>query len=51
MAILGLILLVLGLVFGIPVLFWIGVALLVLGAVLFVAGSTGHSVGGRNHWY
>src|SRR5437763_504161 len=34
MAILGLVLLVLGLIFALPVLFWIGVVLLVVGLVL-----------------
>lgn len=51
MIILGVLLLVLGLIFGIGVLEMIGIILLVLGAVLWVAGSAGHAVGGRNHWY
>lgn len=42
MAILGLILLVLGLVFGLTILFWIGVVLLVVGAVLFFVRPGGH---------
>lgn len=41
----GLILLVLGLVFALPVLFWIGLVLAVVGAVLLV-----RPVGGRR-WY
>jgi hypothetical protein len=49
--ILGLILAVLGYLFGIGVLMWIGLVLILVGAVLFVAGSTGRPVGGRRYWY
>ena len=51
MLILGLILLLLGFLLGIPVLWTIGVVLLVVGAVLFLLGSTGRAVGGRRHWF
>ncbi|MFD9547126.1 DUF6131 family protein [Nocardia salmonicida] len=48
---LGVILLVLGLLVGIPILWYVGVVLLVVGAVLALAGSSGRVVGGRKHWY
>jgi hypothetical protein len=48
MMVLGLILLVLGLVFGISLLTYIGIILLVLGAVLWVAQP---SFQGGRRWY
>ena len=47
MIILGLILLVLGFIFGINILWTIGIVLIVIGAVLWILGSTGRAVGGR----
>jgi hypothetical protein len=51
MLILGLILLVLGLVLNISILWTLGIIVLIVGAVLFLLGSTGRAVGGRRHWY
>ena len=51
MIILGLILLVLGFIFGINILWTIGIVLIVIGAVLWILGSTGRAVGGRRRWY
>jgi hypothetical protein len=51
MLILGLILLLLGFLLGVPVLWTIGIVLLIIGAVLFLLGSTGRAVGGRKHWF
>lgn len=51
MIILGIILLIIGLVAGIGILLWLGIALLVIGAILAVAGSTGHSFYGRRHYW
>ena len=51
MLILGLILLLIGIFASIPILTTIGIILLVVGAVLYVLGSTGRAVGGRRHWY
>ena len=51
MILLGVILLVLGLIFGISILTWIGIILLVIGAVFWILGSTGRPVGGRARWY
>ncbi len=49
MVILGVILLILGLVFGIPILWVIGVILLLIGAILWLAEGAGASWGRR--WY
>jgi len=51
MIILGVVLLILGLIFGINILWTIGVVLIVIGAVLWILGSTGRAVGGRKVWY
>lgn len=51
MLVVGLILLLLGVFAGIPLLLWIGVALLVIGAVLNFSGGVGHPVGGRRWYY
>jgi membrane-bound ClpP family serine protease len=51
MIVLGLVLLVVGFLTGIPILTTIGVILLVVGAVLFILGSMGRAVGGRKHYY
>ncbi len=51
MIILGLILLIIGFVAGIPILWTLGIIVLVIGAVLALAGSVGRGVGGRRHYY
>ncbi|TCJ97148.1 DUF6131 family protein [Nocardia alba] len=48
---LGVILLILGLLVGIPILWYVGVVLVVVGAILALVGSSGRVVGGRKHWY
>jgi fatty-acid desaturase len=49
--VLGVILLLLGLIFSVPVLWVIGLILVIVGAVLWFAGSAGHAIGGRRHYY
>lgn len=51
MIIVGAILLVLGFVFGIHLLWVLGIVLLVIGAVLWIMGSVGRPVAGRRYWY
>ena len=46
MIVLGAILLILGLIFGISILTYIGVVVLVIGAVFWLLGATGRPVGG-----
>ena len=43
--------LVIGFVLGVPVLWTIGLILLVIGAILFLLGAIGREVGGRRYWY
>ena len=51
MIILGLILLVIGFIVHLPILWTIGVVLIVIGAILALLGATDRAVGGRKHWY
>ena len=47
MLILGIILLILGFVFGIQILWTIGIILVIVGAVFWLLGGAGRPVGGR----
>jgi hypothetical protein len=49
--ILGLILLIIGFVAAIPVLWTVGIILVVIGLLLALLGTMGHAVGGRRHYY
>jgi hypothetical protein len=51
MIVLGVILLILGILFGISILTYFGVVLIVIGAVFWLLGATGRAVGGRRYWY
>jgi Family of unknown function (DUF6131) len=51
MIILGVILALLGFLLAVPVLWVIGLVLIAVGAVLWIAGSMGHEVAGRRHYY
>jgi hypothetical protein len=51
MIILGLILLIIGFVAAIPVLWTIGIIVLVVGLIFALLGATGRAVGGRRHYY
>lgn len=51
MIVLGVILLVIGLLAKISILWTLGIILVVVGAVLWILGSTGRAVAGRRHWY
>jgi hypothetical protein len=51
MIILGLVLMVLGFVLSIPILWTIGIILLIVGVVLMLLGRSGRSVGGRSHYW
>lgn len=47
----GVVLLLLGFFLAVPILWTIGLVLVVVGAVLWILGSTGRAVGGRNHYW
>jgi hypothetical protein len=50
--ILGVILIIVGFLLSIPVIWWIGVVLAVVGLILALLGGVAHRpVGGRAHWY
>jgi cell division protein FtsW (lipid II flippase) len=51
MVIFGVILIIIGAVANIPILYTIGVILLLIGLVLWIAGAMGHAVGGRRHFF
>lgn len=51
MIVLGVVLLVVGYLLAIPILWTLGIILVVVGAVLFLLGSAGRAVGGRRHYY
>jgi hypothetical protein len=51
MIILGIVLLVIGFIASIPILWTVGLILVVLGLVFELLGATGRAVGGRRHYY
>ena len=51
MIVFGLVLLIIGFVAHIPIVWSIGVIVLVVGLILMLLGAVGHAVGGRRHYY
>ncbi len=51
MIILGLLLLLIGFIAAIPILWTLGIIVLIVGLILAVMGSTGRAIGGRRHYY
>jgi hypothetical protein len=51
MIILGAVLLIVGIVTGIGILGAAGGLVLIVGLALWLLGSMGHAIGGRNHYY
>jgi hypothetical protein len=51
MIVLGIVLLIIGFVASIPILWTLGVILVVIGAILALLGMMGHAVGGRRHYF
>ena len=51
MIVLGLILLLLGVVFGVGILYSLGAILLVVGIILYILGATNRAVAGRRHYW
>jgi hypothetical protein len=51
MIFLGIVLLIIGFIAAIPILWTIGVILLIIGVVLELMGMAGHAVAGRRHYY
>ena len=51
MFVFGLVLLIIGFVAHIPIIWSIGVIVLVVGLILMLFGAFGHAIGGRRHYY
>lgn len=51
MLIFGVVLIVIGVLAKIPILYSIGVVVLIIGIVLWVLGAMGHAVKGRRHFF
>lgn len=51
MIVLGVVLLLIGFIAKIPILWSIGILVLVVGLVLLLLGAMGRAVGGRRHYY
>jgi hypothetical protein len=51
MVVLGLVLLIIGFLAHIPILWSVGIVVLVIGLVLAVLGMAGREIGGRRHWF
>lgn len=51
MIIFGVILMIIGFVAGIPILWTVGLIVLLIGLVLWMMGAAGHAIGGRRHYF
>lgn len=51
MLIAGIVLLLLGFFLNVPILWTLGIIVLVVAAVLYILGAVGRPVGGRRYWY
>jgi hypothetical protein len=51
MIILGIVLLIIGFVAKVAILWTLGIIVLVIGAILAIAGAAGREIGGRKHYY
>jgi hypothetical protein len=49
--VLGIVLLLIGFIAKIPILWGIGIVVLVIGLILLILGAMGRAVGGRKHYY
>jgi hypothetical protein len=49
--VLGIVLLIIGFVAHVAILWTLGIAVLVIGAILYLLGSAGHALGGRRHYW
>jgi hypothetical protein len=51
MIIVGLVLMLIGFIVGIPILWSLGILVLVIGLILLLLGAVGREVGGRRHYF
>jgi len=51
MIVVGIVLLLLGALLAVPLLWTLGIVLVLVGVVLWILGAAGHAVGGRSHYW
>jgi hypothetical protein len=51
MILFGIVVMIVGLLVSVPVLWSLGVIVLIIGLVLWLLGALGHAVGGHRHYY
>jgi uncharacterized membrane protein HdeD (DUF308 family) len=51
MIVLGVVLLLIGFLAKVAIIWTLGIVAIVVGAVLAIAGTAGHAVGGRRHYW
>jgi uncharacterized membrane protein HdeD (DUF308 family) len=51
MIILGVVLLLIGFLFSVPIIWTLGIIAVVIGAILALVGFAGHEIGGRRHYF
>ena len=51
MIIIGIVLMLIGFLLGVPILWSLGVIIMIVGVVLWLLGSMGRQVGGRRHYF
>jgi hypothetical protein len=49
--VLGVVLLIIGFVFHVPIIWTLGILALVVGVIIALVGAAGREIGGRRHWY
>ncbi len=49
--VLGVVLLIIGFLFHVPIIWTLGILAIVIGAILALVGAAGREIGGRRHWY
>jgi uncharacterized membrane protein HdeD (DUF308 family) len=51
MILLGVVLLIIGFLAKISIIWTLGIVAIVIGAILMIAGTAGHAIGGRKHYW
>lgn len=51
MIVLGVVLLIIGFIAKVAIIWTLGIIVVVIGAILAIAGFAGREIGGRKHWY
>ena len=51
MIVVALLLLLLGLLLGVPILWTLSIIVFIVGVILMLLGSTGRAIGGRRHYW